>query len=75
MSDKIRVRREIDRFPTTFGLRAFPGRQFTINEGASYVTTFARDETCGAVMLYVYTEDGKAFSKAHPSELRSEIVV
>jgi hypothetical protein len=55
-------------FPRKFGLRAFPNREFTINPSQCY-------ETQGEYMLYVFTEDGQAFCKGSPDELRREIVV
>jgi len=53
-------------FPESFGLRAFPGDRFTLNQSASY-------ESGGQIMLYVYTADGLAFCKGTPTELRREV--
>jgi hypothetical protein len=63
------------KFPKTFGLRAFPGDKFTINESASYESPFGS----GNVLLYTYTvpadgSEGLAFCKGSPSEIRREIV-
>jgi hypothetical protein len=60
------VKEEAAKFPKTFGLRAFPGDRFTINESASYMSA-------GRVMLYIFTEDGKAFSKGTPEEIEREV--
>lgn len=57
------------KFPESFGLRGFPGQRFKINKAASYESPI----NSGNVLLYVFTEDGKAFSKGTPSELRREI--
>ena len=65
-----RVKEEAAKFPESFGLRAFPGQRFTINESASYESPFGS----GNVMLYTYTEDGLAFSKGSPAELRREVI-
>lgn len=64
------VKQAAAEFPKVFGLRAFPGQRFTINESASYESPFGS----GNVQLYTFTEDGKAFSKASPAELRREVV-
>jgi|SaaInlV_165m_DNA_1040744.scaffolds.fasta_scaffold182244_1 hypothetical protein len=56
----------IKTFPDTFGLRAFDG-VYHINPSASY-------EVGGEIRLYVFTEDGLAFSKGSPDELRREVV-
>jgi len=56
----------IKTFPATFGLRAFDG-VFHINPSASY-------EVGGEIRLYVFTEDGLAFCKGSPDELRKELV-
>ena len=63
------VKTEAAKFPESFGLRGFPGQRFSINESASYESPFGS----GNVMLYVFTEDGQAFSKGSPSELRREV--
>ena len=65
-----KVAEEAGKFPEVFGLRAFPGQKFTINKSASYESPFGS----GNVLLYVFTEDGQAFSKGSPSELRREVV-
>lgn len=55
------IKTAISNFPKTFGLRAFPGKTFCIDERASYVNSDGR------VMLYTYIrrDDGKyvAFAK------------
>ncbi len=56
----------IESFPSRFGLRNHLG-QFYISAVASFWTG-------GNLMLYVYTEDGLAFSKGSASELRREII-
>lgn len=61
----------IAKFPTTFGLRAFPGKTFRISQGYSYVND------SHVVMLYteIETETGwQSFCKGTESELRSQIV-
>lgn len=63
-----RVKAAIAEFPGTFGLRAFPGKRFTLNESASYVA-----DSGAEVMLYVFTADGQAFCKGTPAELRKEV--
>jgi hypothetical protein len=63
------VDKAMTEFPETFGLRAFPGQRFTLNRSASY----ERPLGSGDVMLYVFTEDGLAFSKGSPAELRGEV--
>ena len=66
-SDKIRV--AIERFPSTFGLRGFPGDVFRISPTSSYVSG-------GRVMLYTERKDNGRwldFSKGTESELRSEV--
>ena len=60
------IRDEIAKFPETFGLRAFPGDRFSLNESASYVS-------CGTLMLYVFTDEGQAFCKGTPAELQREV--
>ena len=57
----------IKTFPETFGLRAFPGRSFYISEVESY-------EAGGELRLYVFTQEGLAFSKASLEELRRDVV-
>lgn len=61
----------IARFPKTFGLRAFPGKRFTINRDASFVSG-------GQVWLYTYRIEANgsklAFAKGTPGELLSQIV-
>jgi len=64
-----RVKEEVAKFPESFGLRGFPGQRFTLNESASYESPFGS----GNVLLYVFTEDGLAFSKGTPAELRREV--
>lgn len=54
-------------FPEKFGLRAFPNQRFTINQRQSYVSR-------GEVFLYIFTEDGQAFTKGTPDELEREVV-
>ena len=61
-----RVKEEAAKFPESFGLRAFAGQRFSINESASYLSG-------GNVLLYVFTEDGKAFCKGSPTELQREV--
>lgn len=69
-TDKQRVSEAADRFPATFGLRAFPGDTFTILRQASYVSE-------GQVMLYTgILKDGRylAFAKGTPEELQANVV-
>ncbi len=68
MSDA--VKQAAAEFSGVFGLRAFPGQRFKINESASYESPYGS----GKVQLYVFTEEGKAFSKGSPAELRREVV-
>ena len=63
MTNTTTIRDEIAKFPETFGLRAFPGDRFSLNESASYVSG-------GTTMLYVFTAEGLAFCKGTPAELR-----
>ena len=56
-------------FPETFSLRAFPKQSFSINASASYESPFGS----GQFMLYVFTEQGEAFCKGPPAELRRQI--
>ena len=56
-------------FPSTFGLRGFPGKVFSISERASYESPFGS----GKFMLYT-SLDGQDFAKATPDELRSQLV-
>jgi hypothetical protein len=70
-----RIRRAIEEFPPTFGLRGFPGLTFKIWESYCYISM-------DKVMLYTFVNRGTsetpnwlAFAKATPEELRSEIVV
>jgi hypothetical protein len=57
-----------DKFPATFGLRAFPGKTFRINRRQSYVTGGK------TIQLYVFLTDGRAFGKETPARLRKEVV-
>jgi hypothetical protein len=63
------VKEAAAKFPETFGLRAFPGDRFTINERASYESP----RGSGNVLLYVYTQEGLAFCKGSPAELRRQV--
>ena len=58
------------KFPGEFGLRAYPGKRFMVNEAASYFS-----EAYG-VLLYTFVWNGKweAFAKGSPEELAREIV-
>lgn len=67
MTDSERIDTEIGKFPEVFGLRGFPGQRFKINRSASFVSR-------GHVALYVFTEEGKAFCKGSPGELRRELL-
>jgi len=56
-------------FSGTFGLRGFPGKTgFYVSIADSYV------DSHGDVQLYVFTETDKAFAKATPNELRTQVV-
>lgn len=61
-----RVRAAIATFPAVFGLRAFPGKRFVISESASMF--------CGEGLVYVALENGGAFAKGTPAELRAGVV-
>lgn len=64
------IDRTIKRFPSTFGMRAFPGKIFKINRFNSYI---AGDK----IMLYtdIKLNGGwGAFAKGTPEELKREIV-
>jgi hypothetical protein len=61
----------IEKFPQVFGLRAFPGDEFTISRAASYV------DDSGAIQLYTYVKRGDkwlSFARGTPAELLAEIV-
>lgn len=64
------IKQEAAKFPEVFGLRGFPGKRFKINESASYESPYGS----GNVLLYVFTEDGQAFSKGTVAELKREVV-
>lgn len=64
------VKHAIAQFPKTFGLRAFPGKTFTIREGASYISNYPESDT---IYLYTFLND-QAFCKLTPDELRAEIM-
>jgi hypothetical protein len=69
ISDSDKIRNAIARFPSTFGLRGFPGGVFRISPTSSYVSG-------ERVMLYTERKDNGAwldFSKGTESELRSEV--
>jgi hypothetical protein len=55
-----------DMIPKEFGLRAFPGKRFTVNKSAS-------DLLGNPQMLYIYTIEGEAFCKGTKEELRKEM--
>lgn len=60
----------IAQFPSTFSLRAFPGKIFRISPSASYLTATG-------IFLYVqeqWAEGWRDFGKATPEELRSSIL-
>lgn len=63
----------IAEFPPTFGLRAFPGRQFRIDEAYSYV-----DHGTLVVNLVVVVEaapnDWRHFTRTTPAELHAETI-
>ncbi len=64
------VAKEVAAFPSTFGLRNFPGKTFMVSKGASY---YSDNE---GVMLYTYIKDGEkweAFAKGTTHELRREL--
>lgn len=69
--EKQAIRDAIALFPETFGLRAFPGKVFCIDEMSSYVSE-------GKVVLYtnVQRKDGTwgSWVKGSPDELRENIV-
>ncbi len=65
-----RMKLAAEEFPSEFGLRAFPGKRFSISLAASYVT----DD--GVIMLYTQVKTGDdwlAFAKGTPQELREEL--
>ena len=69
ISDSDKIRDAIARFPSTFGLRGFPGGVFRISPTSSYVSG-------GRVMLYTERKDNDDwldFSKGTESELRSQV--
>jgi hypothetical protein len=69
VSDDEKIRDAIARFPSTFGLRGFPGALFRISPEASYVSG-------GRVMLYTQRKTGNQwldFAKGSESELRREV--
>jgi hypothetical protein len=63
----------IAQFPKTFGLRAYPGKVFSISQSASYISDFPNP---GTVYLYTAVQNGErweAFCKGTPNELRAQI--
>ena len=64
-------------FPEHFGLRAFPGKIFQINEQQSYVQYFTTGEHVVQLVIDVIGPDGKAqsFSKGQPHEITMNMVV
>jgi hypothetical protein len=69
ISDSDKIRNAIANFPSTFGLRGFPGGVFRISPTSSYVSG-------GRVMLYTERKDNGDwldFSKGTEAELRSEV--
>ena len=68
------------KFPERFGLRAFPGEEFSIDLQASYWDSgymYGKPHHEPGPMLYVYVhKDSKylAFSKGTPAELRREVI-
>jgi hypothetical protein len=72
MRDRAQVTAAAAEFPEHFGLRAFPGKRFTISTAASYVS-----EREGVILYTAIQEEGGAwacFVKVTPAELRREIV-
>lgn len=70
--DRKLIEDEIEKFPSTFGLRAFPGKVFTISEQKSYFSQ-GRIVLCTAV----YDEEQGRwldFAEGSPEEVRREIV-
>lgn len=70
ISDSAKIRDAVARFPSTFGLRGFPGDVFRISPTSSYVSG-------GGVMLYTQRRDDGHwldFSKGTEAELRREVV-
>ena len=70
MSDDEKIRAAIAKFPSTFGMRGFPGDVFRISPTSSYVSG-------GRVLLYTQRKDGNQwldFAKGTESELRSEVI-
>lgn len=62
----------INSFPAEFGLRAFPGRKFSIRRAACYISN-------GVLTLYtdIWNEDNQkwlSFAKGTEQELRKEVV-
>lgn len=74
----IRVQDAVASFPPRFGLRAFPGKTFTISAHDSYVGD-AGGRDAGKVVFYVFEVDEKgkfhAFTKGTANELRPEMII
>jgi hypothetical protein len=71
-AEKQLVAAAVDQFPSTFGLRAFPGDTFRVSSSSSYVND------SGVVQLYTQIQrDGKwlDFAKGEINELKREYVV
>lgn len=72
----------IAKFPAEFGLRAFPGKRFSIHRGASLWDSGLYhgkpDHEPGPLFyLFIFAEDTgrwEAFAKGTPAELRCNIV-
>ncbi len=65
------IKKIADKFPETFGLRAFPGKVFCISTSDSYV------DHENQVVLYTAVKNGDnwgAFAKGSEAELRAQIV-
>ena len=65
-----RILAEIEKFPVTFGLRAFPGKTFKINFEASYISE-------GRVYLYTYIKNAngwESFCKGTAADLSAQVV-
>jgi hypothetical protein len=71
MQDEETIKRVVNWFTATFGLRAFPGEIFRISPSASYVVD-------GKVMLYIerrFTDDRWVeFAKGTISQLQEVVV-
>lgn len=71
MSERDKVNAVCNRFPDEFGLRAFPGKRFSVCKASSFMGA-------DGVQVYVYVWDDDrdewlAFSRGTEAEIRKEM--